>query len=87
MVDVTDIIEYCKEHKIYFIEDAPQSIGSSFPRNKSRECLDIAVLSFNTNKVVAGINGGGVSLTNNESKAELAQNLDVCKDKDFSVRI
>ena len=28
MVDVTDIIEYCKEHKIYFIEDAPQSIGS-----------------------------------------------------------
>ncbi len=86
MVDVTDIIEYCKEHKIYFIEDAAQSIGSSFKGTKAGSVGHCSSFSFNTNKVVAGINGGGVFMTNNESKAELVKKLRRHgKDKDFSM--
>ena len=86
MVDVTDIIEYCKEHKIYFIEDAAQSIGSSFKGTQAGSVGHCSSFSFNTNKVVAGINGGGVFMTHNESKAELVKKLRRHgKDKDFSM--
>ena len=86
MVDVTDIIEYCKENKIWFIEDAAQSIGSSYDGTKAGSIGHCSSYSFNSNKVIAGINGGGVFMTDNESTADTVRKLRRHgKDKDFNI--
>tara|TARA_B100000085_G_C18547489_1_gene514507 strand:+ start:732 stop:1808 length:1077 start_codon:yes stop_codon:yes gene_type:complete len=86
MVDVTEIMEYCKEHKIFFIEDAAQSIGSSYNKVKAGSIGHCSSYSFNTNKVIAGINGGGVFMTDNKDKANIVKKLRRHgKDKDFEM--
>ena len=86
MVDTTEIQEFCKEKNIIFIEDASQSLGSSLNGIKAGTIGDCSVYSFNSNKVVAGINGGGVLLTDNEKQAKLVQKIRRHgKDKDFEL--
>ncbi len=75
MSDTKDILDFCKEKNIAYIEDAAQSIGSSFNGIKAGSIGDISTLSFNANKVVAGISGGGAILTNDKDKAELFKKL------------
>ena len=75
MSDTKDILDFCKEKNIAYIEDAAQSIGSSFNGVKAGSIGDISTLSFNANKVVAGISGGGAILTNDKDKAELFKKL------------
>ena len=71
MTDTSAIQQFCKEKGIVFIEDAAQSIGSSLNGIKAGTIGDCSVYSFNSNKVIAGINGGGVFLTDNEEQATL----------------
>jgi UDP-2-acetamido-2-deoxy-ribo-hexuluronate aminotransferase len=86
MVDTTEIQEFCKEKNIIFIEDASQSLGSSLNGVKAGTIGDCSVYSFNSNKVIAGINGGGVFMTNDEKKAKLVQKIRRHgKDKDFEL--
>jgi len=86
MVDTTEIQEFCKEKNIIFIEDASQSLGSSLNGIKAGTIGDCSVYSFNSNKVIAGINGGGVLLTDNEKQAKLVQKIRRHgKDKDFEL--
>ena len=86
MVDVTEIIEFCKENKIFFIEDAAQSLGSSYNKVKAGSIGHCSSFSFNTNKVIAGINGGGVFMTDNEDIANIVKKLRRHgKDKDFEM--
>ena len=59
MSETKDIIDFCKEKNIAFIEDAAQSIGASLNDVKAGSIGDISTLSFNANKVIAGISGGG----------------------------
>lgn len=66
MVDTTEIIDFCKEKNILFIEDAAQSLGSSLYGVKAGTIGDCSVYSFNSNKVIAGINGGGIVLTDED---------------------
>ena len=75
MSDTKEIIEFCKEKNIAFIEDAAQSLGASLNGIKAGSIGDISTLSFNANKVVAGIAGGGAVLTDDEDKAELFRKL------------
>ena len=75
MSDTKEIIEFCKEKNIAFIEDAAQSLGSSLNGVKAGSIGDISCLSFNANKVVAGIAGGGAILTDDKDKAELFKKL------------
>lgn len=85
MVDTTEIKNFCREKNILFIEDAAQSLGSSFNSIKAGTIGDCSVFSFNTNKVIAGINGGGMFLTDNEeiyNKVKLLRKYG--KDSDFS---
>lgn len=70
MVDTTEIRNFCKEKNILFIEDAAQSLGSSLDGIKAGTLGDCSVYSFNSNKVIAGINGGGVILTNDDHIAK-----------------
>ena len=75
MSDTKEILEFCKEKNIAFIEDAVQSLGASLNGVKAGSIGDISTLSFNANKVVAGIAGGGAICTDDEEKANMFKKL------------
>jgi len=75
MIDVSAILAFCKEKNIVFIEDAAQSLGSSLDGIKAGTIGDCSSFSFNTNKVVAGINGGGIFLTDSLEQADLVRKI------------
>ena len=75
MSDTKDILDFCKEKNIAFIEDAAQSLGSSLNDTKAGSIGDISTFSFNSNKVVSGISGGGAVLTDDKDKADLIKKL------------
>ena len=75
MSDTTEILEFCKENNIIFIEDAAQSLGSSLHDIKAGSIGDCSSFSFNSNKVIAGISGGGVFLCDDEDKSNLIKKL------------
>ena len=75
MSETKEILDFCKEKEIAFIEDAAQSLGASLNDVKAGSIGDVSCLSFNANKVVAGIAGGGAVLTDDENKAELFRKL------------
>lgn len=69
MTDTTEIEKWCKENNIKLIEDSAQSLGSSLNGRKAGTIGDCSHYSFNGNKVIAGISGGGMFLTDNEEMA------------------
>jgi len=75
MSDTKEILDFCKEKNIAFIEDAAQSLGASLNGVKAGSIGDISSLSFNANKVVAGIAGGGAILTDDKDKADIFKKL------------
>ena len=75
MSDTADIEQYCKDKGIMFVEDAAQSLGSRINNRKAGSIGDCSSFSFNTNKVVSGINGGGIFLTDNEQLADTVKKL------------
>ena len=75
MSDTKEILDFCKQKNIAFIEDACQALGASLNGINAGSIGDISTLSFNANKVVAGIAGGGAILTDDEDKAELFKKL------------
>ena len=75
MSETKEILDFCKEKNIAFIEDAAQSLGASLNDVKAGSIGDVSCLSFNANKVVAGIAGGGAILTDDKDKAELFRKL------------
>ena len=75
MSETKEIIEFCKEKNIAFIEDAAQSLGASLHGVKAGSIGEISTLSFNANKVISGIAGGGAILTDDEDKAEMFRKL------------
>ena len=64
-----------KQLGIPIIEDACQSLGSSYNGVVAGSIGDISTLSFNANKVVAGISGGGAILTDEEDRAEFFRKI------------
>ena len=70
MEDTTALKAFCKQHNILFIEDAAQALGSSLDGVRAGTIGDCSVFSFNSNKVIAGINGGGVVLTDDDDIAK-----------------
>ena len=75
MSDTTILRDICKDKGIVFIEDAAQALGSSLYGEKAGTIGDISTLSFNANKQVAGIAGGGCVLTDDKEKAVLFRKL------------
>jgi len=75
MSETKHIIEFCKEKNIAFIEDAAQSLGASLNDVKAGTIGDISTLSFNANKVIAGISGGGAVLTDNKEYADIIRKI------------
>jgi len=75
MSETKEIIDFCKEKNIAFVEDAAQSLGASLNEVKAGSIGDISTFSFNSNKVISGISGGGAVLTNDKDKADLIKKL------------
>jgi len=75
MTETKEIEEYCKDRGIVFIEDAAQSLGSSLNNRKAGSIGNISSFSFNNNKVIAGISGGGIVLTDKREDADLIRKL------------
>src|SRR5210317_1828722 len=75
MSDTKEILDFCIEKNIAFIEDAAQSIGASLNDIKAGSIGDISTFSFNSNKIISGISGGGAVLTDDKDKADLIRKL------------
>ena len=60
-----EIIAICKEEGIYLIEDAAESLGSSYHGIQSGIFGDMGVYSFNGNKILT-TSGGGMLVSDNE---------------------
>lgn len=55
-------------HNAIIIEDAAESLGATYKGNQTGSLGDIAIISFNGNKIITG-SSGGMLLTNNLAQA------------------
>ncbi len=69
-----NLSEICNAHKIQLIEDAAESLGAEFQGRKCGSFGDMAILSFNGNKIIT-TSGGGMLLSNNKNYIEEAKKL------------
>ena len=72
MCNYDRIIELCKRCKIFVIEDAAESLGSTYGKKKAGKIGDISIFSFNGNKIIT-TSSGGMFLTDNKSLYEKAK--------------
>ena len=73
--DMTEIQNFCEEKNIILVEDACQSFGANRGGQYAGTYGDIATLSFNANKPIAGISGGGAVLLDNKTQADFIRKL------------
>ena len=73
--DMQYIQKFCEEKNIKLIEDACQSFGANRDGQHAGTYGDVSTLSFNANKPVAGLAGGGAFLTDNKEEANLVRKL------------
>ncbi len=64
-----EIMSVAKEHGIYVIEDATESLGALYKNEMTGAWGDIGVFSFNGNKVIT-TGGGGMVTTDDEERAD-----------------
>lgn len=74
MCDMSRLISICKNYNILIIEDAAESIGSSFKGKHSGTFGELGCLSFNGNKIIT-CGGGGMIITDNKVLADRAKHL------------
>jgi len=67
-----EIMAICKEEGIYLIEDAAESLGATYYGEQSGTLGDMAVYSFNGNKILT-TSGGGMLVSNNQEWIEKAK--------------
>ncbi len=68
---VNEINSISQKYNIPLIEDSAESLGSSYDGQKCGTFGDLAILSFNGNKVIT-TSGGGALVTKNESQKKKA---------------
>jgi len=77
-----EIAVLCKEEGIYLIEDAAESLGASYEGKQSGSFGDMAVYSFNGNKILT-TSGGGMLVSDNEAWIEKAKFLSTQAKENF----
>ncbi len=67
-----EIVAICKEEGIYLIEDAAESLGTTYKSKQTGTFGDLSVYSFNGNKILT-TSGGGMLVSENESWIKKAE--------------
>jgi len=62
-----EIVALCKEHNVPLIEDAAESLGSTYKGKATGTFGDIGILSFNGNKIITTSSGGMAISTDKET--------------------
>jgi UDP-2-acetamido-2-deoxy-ribo-hexuluronate aminotransferase len=75
LADYTRLKNYCDAHRIPLIEDAAQSLGSSYHGIPSGKLGDISSLSFAPTKPLPCFGNGGMVLTDSESEANFVRSM------------
>jgi dTDP-4-amino-4,6-dideoxygalactose transaminase len=65
--DLDPIIELCKKHNVTLIEDAEESLGTTYKGKYTGTFGDYGIFSFNGNKIIT-TSGGGMLVSNNEER-------------------
>jgi len=71
---IDELVEVCLKYNISLIEDAAESLGSTFKNQHTGTFGLLGIFSFNGNKTVTA-GGGGCIITNNEELAKKAKHL------------
>jgi aminotransferase in exopolysaccharide biosynthesis len=71
---IDEIEEICNTYNIPLIEDAAESIGSSYKEKQTGTFGSMGTFSFNGNKTIT-CGGGGALITNDEKLAKMAKHL------------
>jgi dTDP-4-amino-4,6-dideoxygalactose transaminase len=77
MADMNPIMEIARRHNLFVIEDAAQSIGSTYKGKKAGSVGTVGCFSFFPSKNLGGIGDGGMIVTNDE---KLAAKIKVMRD-------
>lgn len=73
-VNMDAIMEIARQHDLFVIEDATESLGSTYKGSYTGTFGDLGVFSFNGNKVIT-TGGGGMVITDNDELAQRARLL------------
>lgn len=67
--DMDKIVNLCKKYNVTLIEDAAESLGTTYKGKYTGTFGDYGILSFNGNKIIT-TSGGGMLLSNNQERIE-----------------
>lgn len=73
-VHLNELLEVCEQWKIPIVEDAAESIGSSYHGKPTGSFGQFGIYSFNGNKIVTA-GGGGAIVTNDKPLGDFAKHL------------
>jgi len=65
--DIDPILEICKKHNVVLIEDAAESLGTTYKGKYTGTFGEYGIFSFNGNKIIT-TSGGGMLVSNNEER-------------------
>ena len=71
---IDEIKKICDDYYIFLIEDAAESIGSTYKDKHTGTFGQLGTISFNGNKIITA-GGGGCIITNDQALAEKAKHL------------
>jgi perosamine synthetase len=71
---IDEIKQICDEHYLFLIEDAAESVGSTYKDKHTGTFGQLGVMSFNGNKIITS-GGGGCIVTNDKTLAKKAKHL------------
>jgi perosamine synthetase len=71
---IDEIKEICDKHHVFLIEDAAESVGSTYKGKHTGTLGQVGVMSFNGNKIITA-GGGGCIVTNDKTLAKKAKYL------------
>ena len=67
--DLDKIVELCKKHNVPLIEDAAESLGTTYKGKYTGTFGDYGIFSFNGNKIIT-TSGGGMLVSDDEERIE-----------------
>ncbi|MDY0277837.1 MAG: DegT/DnrJ/EryC1/StrS family aminotransferase [Acholeplasma sp.] len=67
--DMDKIVELCKKYNVTLIEDAAESLGTTYKGRYTGTFGDYGIFSFNGNKIIT-TSGGGMLVSNNQERIE-----------------